>query len=492
MPSDAPSRIWSARSFRFVTGLWQNPAGVRTRIGLGTVVLAAGGCFSRPAYECTDHGQCVVGGVEGVCELDGLCSYFDESCPSGRRYSPYAGDKAETCVDEDGGNSGPGSSSTMPSGSATAVSTSAGPGPGPTTDPITSTTDDPSSTGCTDSCAEPGDVLWSIRDDSLGDAGAQGIAVAGDALVVTGWLGTQILFARYARDDGASLGSAPLASTAGGPDIGYAIAEAGSGDVVVAGAETTEAGATRGAVIRVAADNTVQWKRLYGSAEDDAFRGVALDDVGRVYAVGFSGTRAVVMPYEPNGTAGDVRVFPPGPEEDARRFDAVASTAGGGLVLAGATEQGGNSTPLLVRTTPDGAIVLEQLFDAGPANAAFAAGTTVDAASLGAGRLADAAWIARIDATGSTDYARELDGGAVVQALATTDVGDVVVAGYTDAPGNRDIWVAKLDSTGVEVWSQVIDDTGDNDEAYAVAVDDGTVYVAGQAAAAVWIAALEL
>ncbi|MCA9709292.1 MAG: hypothetical protein KDK70_25845, partial [Myxococcales bacterium] len=52
-------------------------------------------------FACEQSEQCsrLAG---GVCQADGRCSYPDDSCASGQRYSTYAGDVAGACVSEDG------------------------------------------------------------------------------------------------------------------------------------------------------------------------------------------------------------------------------------------------------------------------------------------------------------------------------------------------------------------------------------------------------
>jgi cysteine-rich repeat protein len=62
--------------------------------------LLAGCVTPAGAFECSTSDEC----SGGTCEPDGLCSFADAACPSGRRYGESAGGKAGTCVD--GGGSG--------------------------------------------------------------------------------------------------------------------------------------------------------------------------------------------------------------------------------------------------------------------------------------------------------------------------------------------------------------------------------------------------
>lgn len=54
------------------------------------------GCLPAP-FVCSDNSDCSVS-AEGVCEAVGACSYPDDACESGRRYSEFGGDIGGQCV----------------------------------------------------------------------------------------------------------------------------------------------------------------------------------------------------------------------------------------------------------------------------------------------------------------------------------------------------------------------------------------------------------
>ncbi len=61
------------------------------------VVLA--GCGVPDIFTCEANDQCVRGGVVGRCETGGICSFFDTTCSSGRRYGEFSpGGLAGECV----------------------------------------------------------------------------------------------------------------------------------------------------------------------------------------------------------------------------------------------------------------------------------------------------------------------------------------------------------------------------------------------------------
>jgi hypothetical protein len=49
-------------------------------------------------FSCTTSAECQLGGVQGVCERVGVCSFPDPSCSSMRRYGQYSGSLGGTCV----------------------------------------------------------------------------------------------------------------------------------------------------------------------------------------------------------------------------------------------------------------------------------------------------------------------------------------------------------------------------------------------------------
>jgi hypothetical protein len=62
------------------------------------VLLALSGCAPVNGYTCTETSQCTLGGVAGVCEPNGACSFPDSTCASGRRYGEFSGDLGNVCV----------------------------------------------------------------------------------------------------------------------------------------------------------------------------------------------------------------------------------------------------------------------------------------------------------------------------------------------------------------------------------------------------------
>ena len=79
------------------------------RLLIGCAIALSAGCLKKlPAFSCSEDSQC---GAGGTCESNGLCSFSDATCASGRRFGAEQGDLSGTCVGEappaDGGIDAP-------------------------------------------------------------------------------------------------------------------------------------------------------------------------------------------------------------------------------------------------------------------------------------------------------------------------------------------------------------------------------------------------
>ncbi len=77
------------------------------RIGWLAVLTLLVGCRSTDSFGCGEDGQCESAGITGTCEVNGYCSFLDDTCASGRRYGDLAGGGlAGVCVQENPGSTG--------------------------------------------------------------------------------------------------------------------------------------------------------------------------------------------------------------------------------------------------------------------------------------------------------------------------------------------------------------------------------------------------
>ena len=64
--------------------------------GLGMIL----GCLGTDAFLCESDEACQQGGVSGLCQPSGYCSFPDDECASGHRYGAHAGGSLSgTCVE---------------------------------------------------------------------------------------------------------------------------------------------------------------------------------------------------------------------------------------------------------------------------------------------------------------------------------------------------------------------------------------------------------
>ena len=59
-------------------------------------------CRDSGVFGCEDDSVCVSGSVQGVCQVNGLCSFPDPACESGQRYGKHSGNLSGSCVPVDG------------------------------------------------------------------------------------------------------------------------------------------------------------------------------------------------------------------------------------------------------------------------------------------------------------------------------------------------------------------------------------------------------
>jgi len=117
------------------------------------------GCLGTDAFLCESDEVCQQGGVSGLCQPSGYCSFPDEDCDSGQRYGVHAGGSLPgTCVglepltgdtgaSEDGVSTNPLTTSTSVGTSTTGVTTLTTVPPLTDDGPMTTTPVDDSDTG---------------------------------------------------------------------------------------------------------------------------------------------------------------------------------------------------------------------------------------------------------------------------------------------------------------------------------------------------------
>ncbi len=217
--------------------------------------LALGSCVDLLPYQCADDGDCTsMDG--GLCEADSYCSYPDDACPSGRRYSDLAGILSGKCAGTPPGGSGDTVDPTL--GSDTSASTmSSGSGPDPDSsgdiglpecgdgmvddDEECDDGNEQDGDGCNTDCVRSGSIRWEAT--YAGSAGEDdryfGLALTGaDAVVTAGYIVNEagnrdVLISRWPAD---GVDPTHVFHDAGTQsDAAEAVAYVDSGDVFICG-----------------------------------------------------------------------------------------------------------------------------------------------------------------------------------------------------------------------------------------------------------------
>jgi hypothetical protein len=231
-----------------------------------------------------------------------------------------------------------------------------------------------------------------------------------------------------------------------GPDEAFAVQPALDGGYVVAGnASSHSAGGRDVRVTRLDLYGDTLWQHTYGGAGDDGAYSLLTVSDGYLVA-GWTGSFGL-------GTS------------DSSHDAWLLKLDVGGQVLWQKTYGGlGDDAIKQVVATRDGGYVL--------------AGYT---SSFGPGGLN--AWVLKLDGAGNVLWQKVLggDGEDVASAVAATQDGGVIVAGYTASAGAGadDVWVFKLDGAGNLVWQQTYGGPQGETAQAVLATDDGGYLVAG-------------
>lgn len=219
-----------------------------------------------------------------------------------------------------------------------------------------------------------------------------------------------------------------LGNTTG--DIGRGIAVDASGNVFIAGSESSQTSVT---IAKYDTSGTFQWARKLNNTGglDDGY-GVSLDSSGNAYLVGWSITSALIAKYDTSGAIQWQRVLSGGSTNEFRGVDVDSS---------------GNS---YVTGLAGGSNIL----------------------------------IAKYDTSGTISWQRTLTGAGTEfgWGVAVDTSGNAYISGQTNSEGagGIDAVIAKYDTSGVLQWQRVLGGSG-SDYGYGVSVDNaGSVYVAGQ------------
>ncbi len=442
-------------------------------LACGVAFVAIGGCFQAVEYGCDEDAQCRVGTAEGICASPGFCAYEDEACDSGRRFGPYAGAVANTCVDDGGTTSATSATSIgeVSSGSSGGASTSSD-----ASGEISSSSD----TGCASApCGDLGRVLWSVADEDRGAGLLHGIDLWNGDLVVAGLLGADPAVeyvARYRAEDGTFIGGPRRGPVSGVAWDVVAISD----DAVALVGERPGALVSYATLTAFDAGWTVPWAHTFESPGPDVLRAVVVSGTSVVSVGSFDGEGLVVVHDAADGSELDFRTSKPSEAAAAGFWSAAASTSG--ATLGGSF--GGDEIAWVQRllrggalVTPPGVLPFERVLGVASLGASL---DVVGGVGQGQG------WVALVDTNGLVQADAALADGEVTAVAALADGGWIVVGtehGDADRP-----WFSIYTPDFERVIEHVFED-GSGMRAEDVVVDGSVAYIAGGTAAP-WLAAV--
>lgn len=310
-----------------------------------------------------------------------------------------------------------------------------------------------------------GATLWTRPMNSVANSNDVAVAMACDAsgnIYVTGKSGdgsaSNYLTVKY-NASGIEQWPAPAVMNGAGnaADISFAIAVDNAGDVVVTGLSNQDnsgvPGVTNPAHLTVkydAGSGAELWRAtLNGSGTgNDANSALTTDGAGNIYTSGFAGNgELVVVKYAPGGGAAS--------------WQTVVNGVGGATTAS--------VVLMAIRVDVVTGSVIVSGFD----------------------NIENHFLVAKLDSSGNQQWSmNEGENTTLVTTLAssaagknalTVDVaGNVYVTGHSGLATSGDFITAKINSSGIVQWRAILDGTGRDDLAYAVAVDgNGNVYAAG-------------
>jgi uncharacterized delta-60 repeat protein len=308
-------------------------------------------------------------------------------------------------------------------------------------------------------------------------------------------------------------------------DRGFALALQNDGKIIIAG-DTDFLGASDVLLLRFNVGGSpdltfnTTGRRIYNEPEaEDHGRAVTVQPNGRIVVAGYSnlfGTNDVLLlRFHANGSLdltfdNDGRRIFSSANSDDRAFAVAVQPGDGKIVVAGYTNLLGTNDVLVMRFNANGSV--DTTFDSdgrvvinGPGNdIGQALALQADGKIVVAGYtnvLGDNDFlVVRLNVNGSLDGTFNGDGRQIIrgfggndraQAVRMQSDGKIILAGYTNAAGNNDFAVARLNANGSLDVSfdvdgrQIVNGFGGDDRAQAVAVQpDGKIVLAGYTNAA--------
>lgn len=308
-------------------------------------------------------------------------------------------------------------------------------------------------------------------------------------------------------------------------DEGYAVAADPSGNCIIAGGTRGSLyGLNQGRydlfVAKYDTGGKLLWGRQRGTAQREFAFGVATDPSGNIYATGYTGAALDGQTHAGNwdifltkfGPTGDwlwTRQIGAGQDDEGY---AVTTDTSGNVYLAGYVRgsihgqtRGGAADVIICKYNPAGTRLWTRLFGSVEIDQAWAvacdgsgsvfiSGYTLGSIEGNAYLANGDLFLAKYDTDGNRLWLRQwgTNNAEHGYSLATDEAGNAYLSGYTTGTlygpknGGRDVFLAKFDASGTQLWgrqfgSTPVPDSNGHDQGWGVAMgSDGNVYLGGQ------------
>lgn len=284
-------------------------------------------------------------------------------------------------------------------------------------------------------------------------------------------------------------------------DLAYSIQQTADGGYIVAGEATSLVRGTDAWVLKLNANGTVAWQKVYGGVYGDVARSIQQTGVGGYIMAGQTSSFGVgpsvvwVLKLNADGFVAWQKTHSRSGSLMNPSYDfasSVQQTADGGYVIVGRTyfsNVNHDYDVSVLKLNEDGSVAWEKTYGGSDNDFAWSIQQTADGGyivagftfSFGAG--SDDAWILKLNSDGSAAWQKAYGGASVDRAnsVQQTADGGYIVAGFTQSfgAGRNDAWVVKLNANGTVAWQKTYGGVF-NDEAYSVRqTSDGGYIVAG-------------
>jgi uncharacterized delta-60 repeat protein len=302
-----------------------------------------------------------------------------------------------------------------------------------------------------------------------------------------------------AQQGGGTLNS--WAQTYGGTGSDYAssIQQTSDGGYVVAGQTYSFSDTINGDawVLKLDSSGAVTWQKTYGGTGGDYASSIQQTSDGGYIVAGYTYSfgdtingDAWILKLDSSGAVTWQKTY--GGTSDDEAYS-IQPTSDGGYIVAGYTYSFGdtiNGDAWILKLDSSGAVTWQKTYGGTSGDDyAYSVQPTSDGGYIVAGSTSSFGagdydvWVLKLDSSGIVTWQKTYGGagGDYASSIQPTSEGGYIVAGYTNSfgAGGDDAWVLKLDSSGAVTWQKTYGGTGGDYASSIQQTSDGGYVVAG-------------